>query len=133
MPYLLMVKSYDYNDEFYTEQDGGYPELVFEDNQYYQALEELETRHEAEWPSCTPLDSYYQDQTLSDLSSSGLEDEALAKSISTLLGESLTPRDILECDFQKKHLSDEQKQLVGLMLDLVGHSYRTLVHHYRGG
>ena len=133
MPYLLMCKCYDYDDQFYTEQDGGYPELVFEDEQYLEALSELEARHEHEWPSCTPLDSYYQDQTLSDLSSSGLDDEALAKSISAVLNETLSPRDLLEYDFQTKKLTDEQQRLIGLMLDLVGYSYLEFVHHYRGG
>ena len=132
MPYLLMCKCYDYDDQFYTEQDGGYPELVFEDEQYLEALSELEARHEHEWPSCTPLDSYYQDHTLSDLSSSGLDDEALAQSISVVLNETLSPRDLLEQDFQTKKLTDEQQRLIGLMLDLAGYSYLEFVHHYRG-
>lgn len=132
MPYLLMVKNYDYDDQLYYEQEGGFPELVFADTQYDAALAELEARHEQEWPSCTPLDCYYQDHTLADLSSSGLEDEALARGISALLNESLSPRELLEYDFGTQKLTVEQRLSIGLMLDLVGHSYLEFVHHYRG-
>ena len=132
MPYLLMATSYDYDDEHYYEQEGGYPELVFGDDQYQEALEELEARREAEWASCTPLDCYYQDYALSDLSSSGLDDAALARSISVILKESLSPQDILERDFQTRKLTDEQKRVISQILDRVGHSYLEFVHSYRG-
>ena len=29
MPYLLMVKSYDYDDQYYYEEEGGFPEMMF--------------------------------------------------------------------------------------------------------
>lgn len=132
MPYLLMVRCYDYDDQFYYEQEGGFPELVFKDDQYLEALAELEARREDEWPTCTPLDLYYQNRTLSDLSSSGLDEETLARGIGTLLNESLRPQDLLEYDFQTKKLTDEQRRAVGIMLDLAGHSYLEFVHHYQG-
>ena len=132
MPYLLMVKSYDYDDERYYEEEGGYPELVFKDDQYLKALETLDAHRQAEWLSCTPLDLYYLEQPLSELSSSDLSDEALARGISGVLGENISAKDLLELDFQRQKLSDEQQHLIGLMLDQVRHSYLEFVQAYGG-
>ncbi len=123
MPYLIMTKSYDYDDQFYYEQDGGYPERVFPDEQHVKAVETLNSYRQAEWPSCTPLDIYYQEHTLADLSSSGLESDDLAKGINAALKKRLTKEEILQTDFQTHPLTDAQRYLIGLMLDKVGHSY----------
>lgn len=132
MPYLLMSRCYDYDDEHHTEQNGGYPELVFRDDQHDEALEELERRREEEWPSCTPLADYYQETPLSSLSSSGLDDEALTGGINALLGRSLSPDELLDLDFTEFKLTDEQQHLIGLMLDLVSMSYLDFVREWEG-
>ena len=132
MPYLLMSRCYDYDDEHYTEQNGGYPELVFRDDQHDEALEELERRREDEWPSCTPFSDYYQEMPLSSLSSSGLDDEALAGGVSALLGQLLRPEDLLDLDFTGFTLTIEQQHLIGLMLDLVSMSYLDFVREWGG-
>lgn len=132
MPYLLMSRCYDYDDEHYTEQNGGYPELVFRDDQHDEALEELERRREDEWPSCTPFSDYYQEMPLGSLSSSGLDDEALAGGVSALLGQLLSPEDLLEVDFTGFTLTTEQQHLIGLMLDLVSMSYLDFVREWGG-
>ena len=131
MPYLLMVKSYDYDDQFYWEQEGGYPELVFADEQYLPALETLDHNRQAEWASCTPLELYHQDETLAELSSSRLDEHALARGISGVLNQTISAKDLLRTDFQVLRLSDEQQRLIGLMLDGVGHSYLDFVQSYR--
>ncbi len=131
MPYLLMVKSYDYDDEHYTGQDGGYPKLVFGDSQYLEALGMLDAHRQEEWRSCTPLESYYREEPLSDFSSSDLGDAALAAGISGILGKLLSVQDILGTDFQTLQLSEEQQRLIGLMLGQVGHSYLEFVKPYR--
>ena len=123
MPYLIMSKSYDYDDEVYSEQEGGYPELVFPDEQHVKAVETLNSYRQAEWPSCTPLDIYYQDHKLADLSSSDLTSDALARGIAAILGEDSKEEEILARDFQTHKLDDEQRYLIGLLLDRVGHSY----------
>lgn len=133
MPYLLMTRAYDYNDEYYTEQEGGYPELLFTDDQYLEALETLDTHRQAEWLSCTPLDIYYYEQPLSDFSSSDLDEEALAAGISAILGQQLNAQEILALEFETLSLSVEQERLIGLLFDQVGHSYLEFVHSYRGG
>ena len=132
MPYLLMSRCYDYDDEHHTEQNGGYPELVFRDDQHDEALAELERRREEEWPSCTPLSDYYQETSLSSLSSSGLDDAALAGGISALLGRPLSPGELLDFDFTVFVLTDEQQHLIGLMLDLVSMSYLDFVQAWGG-
>lgn len=133
MPYLLMIKSYDYDDQFYYEQEGGYPELVFEDEQRLRAVETLDARRRGEWPDCTPLDVYYQEQPLSDFSSSGLGSDALASGMSAVLQEPLSPQEILELDFQSYTLTDEQRCFIGLMLDRIGHCYLEYVRRYQEG
>lgn len=123
MPYLLMSKSYDYDDEYYYENDGGYPELVFSDEQYVQALEQLEASRRREWLHCTPLELRYHGHELADLSSSGLDEDTLAKGISTVLGEDLSAKDVLELDFEREYLSQDQQYLIGLMLDEATQAY----------
>ena len=132
MPYLLMVKSYDYDDQYYYEEEGGFPELVFGDEQHLEALGTLNAHRQAEWLGCTPLDLYYQDHTLADLSSSDLDEHALARGIAGVLGQSISAKDLLETDFQTLKLSTEQEHLIGLMLDGVGHSYLEFVQAYGG-
>ena len=132
MPYLLMTRCYDYDDQFYYEQDGGYAELFFRDDQRDEAFAELERRREAEWPDCTPLDAYYQDQALADLSSSGLDDQTLADGISALLNEPLSSENLLELDFTTRQLTKEQQHGIGLILDLVGRSYLEVVPEWGG-
>ena len=133
MPYLLMTKSYDYDDQFYYEQDGGYPELVFEDEQRLRAVETLAARRQDDWPECTPLEVYYQEQPLSDFSSSGLASDDLARGVSAVLQEPLSPREILKLDFRSYTLTDEQRRLIGLMLDRTGHCYLEYVSRYQEG
>ncbi len=132
MPYLLMSQCYDYNDEYHTELEGGMPELVFEDDYYLIALEQLGARLRQEWRSCTPLESYYCEEPLSSLSSSDLGDDALAAGISGVLGKPMNAREILETDFTLLKLNEEQQRLIGLMLDGVGHSYLEFVPSYQG-
>ena len=132
MPYLLMTRCYDYDDEVYTEQDGGYPVLVLRDDQHDEAVAELEARREAEWTECTPLCDYYRDTTLSELSSSALGSAALAEGISALLGKTLSPDELLELDFTTFSLTPEQRHLIGLMLDGVGQSYLEVVPKWGG-
>ena len=132
MPYLLMVKSYDYDDQYYYEEEGGFPELMFGDEQYLKALETLDAHRQAEWVGCTPLDLYYQDHTLADLSSSDLDEHALARGISGVLGRRISTEDLLATDFQIFKLSPEKERLIGLMLDGVGHSYLEFVESYGG-
>lgn len=93
MPILLMCKSYEYDDEVNHKQDGGYPVLVFKDTQHPQALADLEERHEDDWPDCTPLDTYYLDQGSDTLSLSGLDNTALARAISGILGKPMSAGD----------------------------------------
>ena len=131
MPYLLMTKSYDYDDEFYFEQDGGYPELVFDDNQYVVALMMLDVQQQNEWVNSTPLTIFRQDQTLADLSSSGFDIPTLARAISDILGQTLSAKELLEKDFKLLDLSPDQQRLIGLLLDEVGDGYITFVEAYR--
>lgn len=133
MPYLLMTKSYDYDDQFYYEQEGGYPELVFDDEEYLFALETLDARRRDEWPSCTPLEVFYQEQPLSNLSSSGLGSDALARGMSAVLQKSSCAQEILELDFQSYTLTDEQRRFIGLMLDRIGHCYLEYARRYQEG
>ena len=87
-------------------------------------LGQLETYRRAVWVQCTPLYLRYQDRFLSELSSSELDDDTLARGISIIVGRKLSPREILELDFGYNNpLSDEQQYLIGLMLDEVGQSY----------
>lgn len=132
MPYLLMSRCYDYDDEFSYEQDGGYPQLVFADDQHDAVIAELTARQQQEWPNCTPLNTFYQDQSLADLSTSGLDDDALAAGISAVLNEPLRADELLGHDFTAQTLTDEQQQAIGLMLDLVGTSYLEHVPCYGG-
>ena len=132
MPYLLMSRCYDYDDEHHTEQNGGYPELVFRNDQHDEALVELERRREEEWPSCTPLRGYYQEMPLSSLSSSGLDDEALTGGINALLGQPLSLDELLDFDFTVFVLTNEQRHLIGLMLDLISMSYLDFVREWGG-
>ena len=132
MPYLLMAKSYEYDDQYYYENDGGYPELVFLDEQHLEALERLEAYRRTEWVQCTPLYLRYQDRFLSELSSSGLDEDVLAQGISAVLGKKLSPREILELDLSYNNpLSNKQKYLIGVMLNEVGQSYLEYVQEYR--
>ena len=133
MPYLLMTKSYDYDNQFYYEQEGGYPELVFADEQRLRAVETLDTRRQDDWPDCTPLEVYYQEQPLSDFSSSGLGSDDLARGMSAVLHKSLCAQEILELGFQSYTLTDEQRRLIGLMLDRMGHCYLEYVSRYQEG
>lgn len=132
MPHLLMGRCYDYDDEFSYEQDGGYPQLVFTDNQFDAAIAELTARQQQEWPNCTPLNTFYQDQSLADLSTSGLDDDTLAAGISAVLNEPLSADKLLEYDFTVRALTDEQQRTIGLMLDRVGTSYLQQVPCYKG-
>lgn len=131
MPYLLMAKTYDYDDQFYYEQDGGYPELVFEDDQYLEALAMLDTYQQDEWLSCTPLVIFYQDATLEELSSSNLDEHTLARAISDIVGQTMSAKELLEKDFKLFNLTSEQARLIALLLDRVGSSYLTFVKTYR--
>lgn len=132
MPYVLMSRCFDYDDEFHHEQDGGYPQLFFANDQHDDALAELVARQRQDWPNCTPLGTYYQDQSLADLSSSGLDDDALAAGISSVLNEPLRADELLEHDFTVRILSETQRHTIGLMLDLVGTSYLAQVPFYGG-
>lgn len=130
MLYLLMRRCYEYDDEYHHEQDGGYPQLLFADGQFDDAIAELVSRQRQDWPDYTPLDSYYQDQSLADLSSSGLDDDTLAAGISAVLNEPLNADALLEHDFTVHTLTDEQRRTIGLMLDLLGTSYLQQVPCY---
>ena len=107
MPYLLMDRCYDYDDEFNYEQDGGYPQLVFADDHFDAAIAELAAKQKQAWPNCTPLNTFYQDQPLADLSSSGLDDDTLAAGISAVLNEPLNAAALLEFDFTVCVLTNE--------------------------
>ena len=132
MPYLLMSRCYDYDDEYSYEQDGGYPQLVFADEQHDEAVAELAARQRQDWSNCTPLDTYYQDQTLADLSSSGVDDDALSAGISAILNEPLSAAALLKLDFTVRTLSEAQRHIIGVMLDLVGTNYLEHAPGYRG-
>ncbi len=132
MPYLLMSRCYDYDDEYSYEQDGGYPQLVFADDQHDEAIAELVARQRQDWPNCTPLNTYYQDQTLADLSSSGVDDDALAAGISAILNEPLSAAALLKLDFTVRTLSEAQRHTIGVMLDFVGTSYLEHAPFYKG-
>ncbi len=132
MPYLLMSRCYDYDDEYSYEQDGGYPQLVFADDQHDEAIAELVARQRQDWPNCTPLNTYYQDQTLADLSSSGVDDDALAAGISAILNKPLSAAALLKLDFTVRTLSEAQRHTIGVMLDFVGTSYLEHAPFYKG-
>lgn len=132
MPYLLMSRCYDYDDEYSYEQDGGYPQLVFADDQHDEAIAELVARQRQDWPNCTSLNTYYQDQSLADLSSSGVDDDALAAGISAILNEPLSAAVLLKLDFTVRTLSEAQRHTIGVMLDFVGTSYLEHAPFYKG-
>lgn len=132
MPYLLMSRCYDYDDEYSYEQDGGYPQLVFADDQHDEAIAELVARQRQDWPNCTSLNTHYQDQSLADLSSSGVDDDALAAGISAILNEPLSAAALLKLDFTVRTLSEAQRHTIGVMLDFVGTSYLEHAPFYKG-
>ena len=134
MPYLLMAKAYEYDDQYYYQSEGGYPELFFDNTQQLKAVEHLEVYQRNDFVRCTPLKLRYHSETLADLSSSGLDEDALVKGISAVLSQTLTAEEILELDFDyKQSLSYEQQLLLSLMLDEVNQSYLEFVNCYGAG
>jgi hypothetical protein len=132
MPYLLMSKCYEYNDEHYYEQEGGEPQLAFADDQELTAYQQLEESRVAGFVSCTPLCAFYEDQGLEELSSSGLDDETLAKTVSTLLGSAFSVNEIRELDFRSLRLTHEQRSQVACLFDIVGDVYLQHVKAFGG-
>lgn len=127
-----MSRAYEYDDQYYYENDGGYPELIFSDKQYVQALEQLEACRQRDWARGTPLELHYHSHELADLSTSGLDDRSLTRGISAVLGKHLEPKEILELDFERESLSDQQQYLISLMLDEVTQSYLEYASSYGG-
>ena len=52
--------------------------------------------------------------------------------MSALLGQPLSPDELLDLDFSELTLTDEQQHLIGLMLDLVSMSYLDFVREWGG-
>jgi hypothetical protein len=116
MPYLLMSKCYEYDDESYHEE-GGYPELVFADEQEGLARATLESYPVRGCLGCTPLYYYYANEFLDDLSSTDLDEDEIAEAVSTIVGQTLTAEDIYHLDFEALHLTHPQLEQLAKLLD----------------